>query len=258
LQSLISQTTTTQFLIVQQTAVIIQPPPPVVLQVNNRVIAGSTTNSPITVELDTGIPNPAIGMVISGTTPIKDSLDGELRSDEVYSLDASLLPVILTRGSNTDQMSAPDKVLWPPAALITFSEGGVWAVMATFLPDNASGQNPSGTQPPVGQNSDELEDMLRERFAPPTGPANRGANIHSGALIVPSPAKKQSEMDQTRDGLPGVPLSFNTSAKKGDSVDEALDESSDWMLMVATSLAAAGITTLHLPEEKANKRKANP
>src|SRR5262249_4697969 len=111
-----------------------QQPPQTITSANRDVIA-SSSNAPIAVDLEGGGPNPAVGLILPGGSEFRVESGGT----NEFALDENLLPLMSVRRAS-DGQDATDKVRFPAAALLSFAEGGVWTVIATFLPEGTGGQ----------------------------------------------------------------------------------------------------------------------
>src|SRR5262249_42456659 len=95
-----------------------------ILQTNNRDVIASPANAPIAVDTEVGGANPALGL--SEPTSVRGLQFADNAGPDEFFLDADLLPVTTARSRSGGDGGGMDKILWPAAALLSFSEGGVW------------------------------------------------------------------------------------------------------------------------------------
>jgi hypothetical protein len=246
-----------------------------VIQSSRRDVLAAGNPATVAVEAETGGSNPAIGLLASSSVQgLQQSPDDAPRADDFF-LDEGLLPVMASRRGDAANAGATEAIPWPAAALMSFSEGGVWGVIATFLPDKATGQsNRPGEgwkDPPFKAN--ELDDILRERNAPKMSAPARIIDPNAGSYLPPEDNGRRTVAVQDADSLPaeiavgwlpGAPNEVldppqadrsqffaevtagaaTHSAHAATSERTAGMEARDWVSMVAAALFAVGVTSL--------------
>jgi autotransporter-associated beta strand protein len=262
--------------VLSATTIVVPTAQATIFQVNNRDVISAPSNAPISVDTEAGGPNPALGLI--APTSATSMQTGDLAGADDFFLDGDLLPVMAAR-SRSGEAGGMDRILWPAAALLSFTEGGVWTVIATFLPDRATGQsNPpsqeSGQGTPGPNQSSELEEILRQRSAPPkTRPPVRNIDPNAGSYLGPThdgsltvaarewdgvptevaagllensePAEKNSKQVARAEFFVGLSGSEATVSPWGSTDSAAGSAPRDWIWFVAAAVFAVGMTGFH-------------